>query len=693
MGINHHHDVPHHHHHHHESIAALLYGTMKNINKPNFFNNDLESNFNEFSQFGLTPSPEPSSILNSMDEDDYRKHNNNTNQQHIDDNKISDIDIDKLLSGTSMNGFEFSLDPLAMEGILSPESTSYNTSSPTSDYNSLPSSFNNNNNTNNNSNSSTSNNHHHNRLFHQTSSNFDFDGFANEILPGPDHPKHQPSKNLRDPFGSFFDLNALSSAENIEDFNQFRISQFATSGSGGGSSSSSSGGTISSSVPTAITKSSDKINSMGFGVSGPRNNNHPVNRSCTTGGGFSNMLDLKSGATSLSTSTRSNASFLNTRPLFDLYDEESSDGIKSTLATPALSPQPSSSPLAGAPLQTREYDFASARLKKKGSNFSLSTSHKSSLKLTSSTTNTIAITSPPNTSTSTNTNMNMNMNTNSNINVNINNNNNNNNNNLNNQPSPECTNCHTKTTPLWRRNPQGEPLCNACGLFQKLHGEVRPLSLKTDVIKKRNRAANSGANPAAQSPNVTSNASSTVSTGNVPTISSSGNKSQGHSRANSIADSPLTPQSGASSPASYPIPIRTNPSSPHSQSDQTLSAATTGFGSFTKHVPIAPKPPVALAPAPPKPSVAVPVIQPQSFSEYKLQKLKRERRGITIKKEQHNRHSLSSSNLASQDAAAQAFSAPNDNGSGNGNGGSRSSTNLSFLCMSSGDGKKTKWII
>lgn len=50
-----------------------------------------------------------------------------------------------------------------------------------------------------------------------------------------------------------------------------------------------------------------------------------------------------------------------------------------------------------------------------------------------------------------------------------------------------CTNCETTNTPLWRRNAAGEPLCNACGLFLKLHGIVRPLSLKTDVIKKRNR--------------------------------------------------------------------------------------------------------------------------------------------------------------------------------------------------------------
>ncbi|KAK1758569.1 nitrogen catabolic enzyme regulatory protein [Echria macrotheca] len=58
-------------------------------------------------------------------------------------------------------------------------------------------------------------------------------------------------------------------------------------------------------------------------------------------------------------------------------------------------------------------------------------------------------------------------------------------------PPTTCTNCFTQTTPLWRRNPEGQPLCNACGLFLKLHGVVRPLSLKTDVIKKRNRGSGS----------------------------------------------------------------------------------------------------------------------------------------------------------------------------------------------------------
>lgn len=56
------------------------------------------------------------------------------------------------------------------------------------------------------------------------------------------------------------------------------------------------------------------------------------------------------------------------------------------------------------------------------------------------------------------------------------------------QPQMSCTNCGTNKTPLWRRDAAGKALCNACGLYFKLHNENRPLSMKTDVIKKRQRA-------------------------------------------------------------------------------------------------------------------------------------------------------------------------------------------------------------
>lgn len=65
------------------------------------------------------------------------------------------------------------------------------------------------------------------------------------------------------------------------------------------------------------------------------------------------------------------------------------------------------------------------------------------------------------------------------------------NNNISNEANvPVCKNCLTSTTPLWRRDEHGAMLCNACGLFLKLHGKPRPISLKTDVIKSRNRKSN-----------------------------------------------------------------------------------------------------------------------------------------------------------------------------------------------------------
>ncbi|XP_059354098.1 transcription factor GATA-4-like [Carassius carassius] len=50
-----------------------------------------------------------------------------------------------------------------------------------------------------------------------------------------------------------------------------------------------------------------------------------------------------------------------------------------------------------------------------------------------------------------------------------------------------CTNCQTTTTTLWRRNAEGEPVCNACGLYMKLHGVPRPLTMKKEGIQTRKR--------------------------------------------------------------------------------------------------------------------------------------------------------------------------------------------------------------
>lgn len=44
-----------------------------------------------------------------------------------------------------------------------------------------------------------------------------------------------------------------------------------------------------------------------------------------------------------------------------------------------------------------------------------------------------------------------------------------------------CANCGTNTTTLWRRNGNGDPVCNACGLYYKLHN----VSLLFNFYKKK----------------------------------------------------------------------------------------------------------------------------------------------------------------------------------------------------------------
>ncbi|KAH7637379.1 gata-binding factor 5-a-like protein [Dermatophagoides farinae] len=50
-----------------------------------------------------------------------------------------------------------------------------------------------------------------------------------------------------------------------------------------------------------------------------------------------------------------------------------------------------------------------------------------------------------------------------------------------------CSNCGTTTTTLWRRNNEGEPVCNACGLYYKLHNVNRPLAMRKEGIQTRKR--------------------------------------------------------------------------------------------------------------------------------------------------------------------------------------------------------------
>lgn len=52
-----------------------------------------------------------------------------------------------------------------------------------------------------------------------------------------------------------------------------------------------------------------------------------------------------------------------------------------------------------------------------------------------------------------------------------------------------CSNCHVTSTPSWRKSPDGNQLlCNACGLYQKLHSVSRPFAVtpegRTKAIKK-----------------------------------------------------------------------------------------------------------------------------------------------------------------------------------------------------------------
>ncbi|XP_023690102.2 transcription factor GATA-4-like [Paramormyrops kingsleyae] len=74
-----------------------------------------------------------------------------------------------------------------------------------------------------------------------------------------------------------------------------------------------------------------------------------------------------------------------------------------------------------------------------------------------------------------------------------------------------CTNCHTSMTTLWRRSAEGNTVCNACGLYTKLHGVPRPLAMRKDGIQTRKREPKSFAKVKQQIPDTETQATTGAS--------------------------------------------------------------------------------------------------------------------------------------------------------------------------------------
>ncbi|KAG0775994.1 hypothetical protein G6F57_015118 [Rhizopus arrhizus] len=74
-----------------------------------------------------------------------------------------------------------------------------------------------------------------------------------------------------------------------------------------------------------------------------------------------------------------------------------------------------------------------------------------------------------------------------------------------------CSNCQATNTPLWRRDEAGNTICNACGLYYKLHHVHRPRTMMNSVIKRRKRCPSKKINFTEKSIHISSSPSNSTS--------------------------------------------------------------------------------------------------------------------------------------------------------------------------------------
>uniref|UniRef100_A0A182NMQ2 GATA-type domain-containing protein n=1 Tax=Anopheles dirus TaxID=7168 RepID=A0A182NMQ2_9DIPT len=91
----------------------------------------------------------------------------------------------------------------------------------------------------------------------------------------------------------------------------------------------------------------------------------------------------------------------------------------------------------------------------------------------------------------------------------------------------QCSNCNTTNTSLWRRNQIGEPVCNACGLYYKLHNVNRPLAMKKDNIQSRKRKPKGSKNSEGSKSNASNAASNRQNNSSSSSISETPKKADG----------------------------------------------------------------------------------------------------------------------------------------------------------------------